>query len=208
MYNGKFEDERSSAHAGAHWRRSQRVPRRGGRVAAAALAAVLLIALSIGGTYAWLTGRSEAIANTFTPGHVTSEVTEEFDGAVKTNVNVINTGDIDAFVRVKLVTYRTNDRGEHIGGVSELPAFTLGENWVEYEGCYYYTLPVAPGASPAANLADRVVLTAAYDDADGGHQSMDVMAEAIQSIPEAAVKAAWGEGFGIDANGNLVVPQN
>ena len=208
MYNGKFEDERSSAHAGAHGRESRRVPRRGGRAAAAALAAVLLIALSVGGTYAWLTGRSEFIANTFTPGHVTSEVTEEFDGTVKTNVNVINTGDIDAFVRVKLVTYRTNDRGEHIGGVSELPAFTLGENWVEYGGCYYYTLPVAPGASPAANLADRIVLTAAYDDADGGHQSMDVMAEAIQSIPEAAVKAAWGEGFGIDANGNLVVPQN
>ncbi len=208
MYNGKFEDERSSAHTGAHGRGARRTLRRGGRVAAAALAAVLLIALSIGGTYAWLTGRSAAVANTFTPGHVTSEVTEEFDGTVKTNVNVVNTGDIDAFVRVKLVTYRTNDRGEHIGGVSELPVFTLGENWVEYGGCYYYTLPVAPGASPAANLADRIVLTAAYDDADGGHQSMDVMAEAIQSIPEAAVKAAWGNGFGIDADGSFVVPQN
>lgn len=67
---------------------------------------------------------------------------------------------------------------------------------------------MVPGASPAANLADSITLTASYADADGGHQSMDVMAEAIQSVPAAAVKTAWGERFGINANGDLVVPQN
>ena len=32
------------------------------------------------------------------------------------------------------------------------------------------------------------------------------MAEAIQSVPEAAVKAAWGEGFSIANDGSLNVP--
>ena len=90
------------------------------------------------------------------------------------------------------MTYRTNDAGQHIGGTAELPAFTLGENWVEKDGYYYYTLPVAPGKTPAANLADKMTLTASYDDADGGKQALDVMAEAIQSAPEEAVADAWG----------------
>ena len=81
---------------------------------------------------------------------------------------------------------------QHIGGTAELPAFTLGENWVEKDGYYYYTLPVAPGKTPAANLADKMTLTASYDDADGGKQALDVMAEAIQSTPEEAVADAWG----------------
>ena len=45
-----------------------------------------------------------------------------------------------------------------------------------------------------------------YADADGGHQAIDVMAEAIQSTPVQAVKDAWGDGFGINTNGNLTVP--
>ena len=53
-----------------------------------------------------------------------------------------------------------------------------------------------------------MTLTENYDDADGGHQSIDVMAEAIQSVPEAAVKAAWGTGFSIGTDGSLIVPAN
>lgn len=208
MYNGKFENQRGGAYRRDHARKADRTARKGGRVAVAMLAVLLLAALSIGGTVAWLTSRTGAIANTFSPAHVSCEVTENFNGTVKTQVNVKNTSDIPAFVRVKLVTYRTNDQGQHIGGVSELPAFTPGTGWVEHGGYYYYTHPVAPGASPAANLADSITLTASYADADGGHQSMDVMAEAIQSVPAAAVKTAWGERFGINANGDLVVPQN
>ena len=51
-----------------------------------------------------------------------------------------------------------------------------------------------------------MTLTDSYTDADGGKQAIDVMAEAIQSVPEAAVKAAWGAGFSINADGSLNVP--
>lgn len=165
--------------------------RRSGKLTAALVATALLLALAIGGTIAWLTDRTDGITNTFNPSKVTCEVTESFNGTVKTDVNVKNTGDAEAYIRVKLVTYRTNDQGQHIGGVAELPSFTLGENWVEYGGYYYYTLPVAAGEKPAANLTDNITLTAGYNDADGGHQSIDVMAEAIQSKPAKAVGEAW-----------------
>lgn len=172
-----------------------RKPHKGrGRLAMMVLSVVLLLALAVGGTIAWLSTKTTPVINTFTPAKVTCDVTENFneDTGVKTNVNVTNTGNIAVYIRVKLVTYRTNDTGQHIGGKAELPKFNLGENWVEKNGYYYYTLPVAPGEKPAANLADSMTLEKSYKDADGGKQALDVMAEAIQSAPEKAVGEAWG----------------
>lgn len=168
---------------------------------------VLLLAVA-GGTLAWLSTKDAPIQNTFLPTKVTCEVTERFDDStgVKSNVNVKNTGTINAFIRVKLVTYRTNDQGQHIGGMAEIPEFTPGTGWVKHGDYYYYTKPVAPNQAPDADLIDSMTLTKTYQDADGGHQAIDVMAEAIQSVPEAAVQAAWGANFSIDGNGNLIVP--
>ena len=89
---------------------------------------------------------------------------------------------------------------------AEIPAFTPGAGWVAYNGYYYYTKPVAPNAQPENALISSINLTEKYIDADGGRQAIDVMAEAIQSVPEAAVKAAWGEGFSIANDGSLNVP--
>ena len=172
-----------------------RKPHKGrGRLAMMVLSVVLLLALAVGGTLAWLSTNTTPVTNTFTPAEVTCEVEEDFDENTgeKTNVNVTNTGNIAVYIRVKLVTYRTNDAGEHIGGKATLPQFTTGKNWVEKDGYYYYTLPVAPGAKPAADLAEKMTLTDSYEDADGGKQALDVMAEAIQSEPEKAVGEAWG----------------
>ena len=188
MYKARYEGKHGKPQAQSVSAR----PRRRGRATAMLLATVMLFALAVGGTIAWLIDKDSPLVNTFDPSKVTCEVQEKFDGKVKSDVNVKNTGDIDAFIRVKLVTYRTNDAGQHIGGTAALPQFTLGANWVEYNGYYYYTLPVAPGDNPATKLTDSMTLTESYDDADGGHQSIDVMAEAIQSVPAEAVGQAWG----------------
>ena len=156
------------------------------------LSLLLLAALAIGGTLAYLTADTTSLENTFKPSRVACEVTEEFDGSVKSEVNVKNTGDTDAYIRVKLVTYRVNEEGRHIGGTAEIPEFTSGEDWVQYEGYYYYTSPVAPDKTPAADLIDRIELTGGYPDADGGRQVIEVMAEAIQSGPPEAVGKSWG----------------
>ena len=182
MYKGQFEGKRDETKA----RPVRRKAHHTGRLTAMVIATALLLALAISGTVAWLTTKDAPITNTFNPSKVACEVTESFNGTVK------NTGDIDAYIRVKLVTYRTNAQGQHIGGTAELPEFTPGAGWVAYNGYYYYTKPVAPNAQPEKALIDSIELKASYDDADGGKQAIDVMAEAIQSVPAEAVGQAWG----------------
>ena len=155
---------------------------------------VLLLAVA-GGTLAWLTAQTDGVVNTFTPAQVSCEVTEHFNGTTKSNVNVTNTSDIPAYIRVKLVTYRVNAQNQHIGGTAEIPEFKPGEGWVKYGEYYYYTRPVAPdNNSPDIPLIDEtgIKLTGSYDDADGGKQVIEVMAEAIQSSPAKAVGESWG----------------
>ena len=150
----------------------------------------LLVCLTIGGTVAWLVSSTSPVENTFIPGRVETEVTESFNGETKTAVNAVNKGNIDAYIRIKLVTYRVNEQGQQIGGTAKIPAFTLGEGWIAKDGYYYYTSPVAPGKSPAQNLAESITLTS-YNDADGGKQVIEVMAEAIQSLPASTVADTW-----------------
>ena len=204
MYKARYEGKHGKPQAQSVSAR----PRRRGRATAMLLATVMLFALAVGGTIAWLIDKDSPLVNTFDPSKVTCEVQEKFDGKVKSDVNVKNTGDIYAFIRVKLVTYRTNDAGQHIGGTASLPSFDLGANWVKYGDYYYYTLPVAPGERPKTNLTGSMTLVGSYLDTDGGKQAVDVMAEAIQSVPEDSVKAAWGADFSIGADGSLIVPGN
>lgn len=182
MYHGKYEAR--------HLQRRRK--RRSKKTGMLFLSLLLVIGMVVGGTVAWLSTKSAPITNTFLPSKVACEVTESFDGKTKSNVNVTNTGDIDAYIRVKLVSYRTNDAGQHIGGTAEIPNFELGEGWVEHGGYYYYTKPVKPNQKPEADLTNEMTLKGNCDGADGGHQAIDVMAEAIQSTPAKAVKEAWG----------------
>ena len=185
MYNdnGNYETK--------HLKRRRR--RKSKKTGALFLSLLLIAVVAVGGTLAWLSAKTDEVKNTFIPGKVTTEVTEEFDGKIKSKVNVINTGNVDAYVRVKLVTYRVNDKGEHIGGEANIPEFEPGDGWVQYtDGYYYYTKTVAPGSRPEADLISSITLVGAYDDPDGGKQVIEVMAEAIQSVPAEAAGEAWG----------------
>lgn len=155
---------------------------------------LLFAIIGSGATFAYLTNQTEAVVNTFTPGEVDCTVEEEFDGDKKTDVNVTNTGNTDAYIRVKLVTYRVNDQGDHIGGAATIPAFTPGNGWFYSDGYYYYESPVEPQGKPVNALIgkDGIELVQKYDDADGGKQVIEVMAEAIQSLPKEAVEQSWG----------------
>lgn len=154
---------------------------------------LLLTVVAVGGTVAFLITQTDPVVNTFTPSHVTCEVTEDFNGTVKSNVNVTNTSDTEAYIRVKFITYRVNAAGQRIGGIAEIPAFTPGTNWKEHNGFYYYTLPVAAGGKPANDLIGSTGITLVeYNDVDGGKQVIEVMAEAIQSKPAQAIGESWG----------------
>lgn len=187
MYNGRFQAKQPQQPQRPVRRRKRRSKKTGTLL----FSLVLLLTMMVGGTLAYLTIQTNPVVNQFTPSHVSCTVTESFDGTTKSNVNVTNNSDINAYIRVKLVTYRVNDQDQHIGGTAALPAFTLGAGWVKHGEYYYYTQPVAPGVSPAANLTDSMTLTGSYTDADGGKQVIEVMAEAIQSVPANAVVSAW-----------------
>ena len=182
MYHGKYEAQHLQ----------HRRKRRSKKTGTLFLSLLLVATMVVGGTLAYLFTNTEPVENIFTPSYVSCSVTEEFNGTIKSNVNVTNTGNIDAYIRVKLVTYRVNDEGDHIGGIAKIPDFTPGAGWVENGDYYYYTQPVAPGEQPEISLIDRITLTDSYDDADGGKQVIEVMAEAIQSTPAKAVTEAWG----------------
>lgn len=183
MYHGKRLDNNSQ--------RQRSGMRRG---IATVLSLLIILTVSVGGTLAYLITHTNPVRNQFTPSYVACQVTEDFDGKTKSNVNVTNTGDTEAYIRVKLVTYRVNTDGQHIGGTAEIPTFTPGTNWVKDGEYYYYTKPVAPGAKPETELIGTtgIALKSAYNDADGGKQVIEVMAEAIQSGPAEAVVSSWG----------------
>ncbi len=159
----------------------------------------LLLCIAVSGSLALLLDTTEALKNIFNPSFVTCAVEEEFNGTEKTDVNVRNTGNIDAWIRVKLISYRVDatDSAKRIGGTAVVPEFTPGDGWVENGGFYYYTQPVAPGATPTTDLAASLKLKE-YDDMDGGRQVIEVMAEAIQAdgfidgTNTKAVFDAWG----------------
>lgn len=151
----------------------------------------LVMVVAIGGTLAWLFADTQGITNTFVPSEVTGDIVEKFENDVKSSITVQNTGNIAAYVRVKLVTYRVNEAGNQIGGEAEIPSFTLGTNWVKYGDYYYYTVPVQPNQSTGELLGSEIKLQQ-YTDADGGKQVIEVLSESIQSVPEEAVGDAWG----------------
>lgn len=178
-------------------RSEQHADKRGtkGKAGAFIISLLVLLTVTVGGTLAYLVADTKPVVNTFTPSHVDCTVTEDFNGIVKSNVNVTNTGDIDAYLRVKLVSYRVNAGGQHIGGEAPVKDFELGANWVKHDGYYYYTLPVKPTEQPITDLSDNIELQeylVTSDDPDGGKQVIEVMAEAIQAEPAKAVGEAWG----------------
>ena len=187
MYHGKYEAQHLQ----------HRRKRRSKKTGTLFLSLLLVATMVVGGTLAYLFTNTEPVENIFTPSYVSCSVTEEFNGTTKRNVNVTNTGNIDAYIRVKLVTYRVNNEGDHIGGTAKIPPFDPGAGWVKNGDYYYYTKPVAPGANPAAALINSIDLIGSYTDADGGKQVIEVMAEAIQANGVAddgtkAVVEAWG----------------
>ena len=159
-----------------------------------AISLALVLVLSLGVTFALLKNESNSVTNTFHGVANSVEVDEEFDGTVKKNVTANNTGNVPAYVRIHLVTYRVDEAGQPIGGEAAIPTFTPGEGWISAgEGMYIYSKVVAGGASPEDPLIGEDGITLQeYDDDCGGKQVVEVYAESVVSADAEAVEEAWG----------------
>ena len=168
-----------------------------------AVSLVLILSAAIGGTVAYLIDQTGSITNTFTPVKVTPGINENFENNVKNNVKITNTGDIPAYIRVKVVV-TWKDAQDNIYGAAPVLGtdytWTSGsDKWFLKDGFYYYSEPVA------AKGTTGVLFTACQPVADrapeGYSLSVDIHAQAIQAEPTTAVTSAWG--VQVDANGNL-----
>lgn len=209
--------------AGKHLQSEHKQLRRPKRLATLLVSLLLVLGVAVGGTVAFLSTRTDSKVNTFTPSEVTCEVTEAFDKNVKSQVAVKNTGDTTAFIRAAInVTWMKDaEAGTEYDAANQTVSAKIPEegkdysitlaqntNWIKgADGYYYYQLPVAPLDSTKVLIEECTLLKDASAP-DGYHLSVEIVASAIQAGPEAAVQAAWGDGFSIDASGNLVVPSS
>lgn len=170
------------------------------KMAAMALAIVMVVLAAAGVTLAVISQQSGTVQNTFSA--ATSDITidEVVKGDVKQSVTVHNDGTSPVYVRVAVVINCLDEKGNIIPG--QAPGFALNDDdWTELgDGYYYYKGILASGKSTADLLKAPFNLTGK----NGENYQMDVLAQAIQAggttsdgVP--AVQDAWGATY---ENGN------
>ena len=154
---------------------------------------VLLVGI-VGASLAYLTMKTPAVKNEFAYGKVSCEVLEDFDGTVKSNVRIKNTGNIPAYIRARVVVTWKNENGDIYGTKPQAGDYTLEINeagWkTDANGYYYCTQPVAAG-----ELTPILIKSCKPNDGrnpEGYALSVEILADAIQSQPAKAVEEAWG----------------
>ena len=167
---------------------------------------VAILAVSVGGVLAWLATSSKDVTNTFAPGNTEIEIEEKFENNVKSDVKIINKGNIPVYIRANLVfTWK-----DSAGNIIERPAdATLtvdygNGDWVKgSDGFWYYTKPVAAAADggKTTNLIDRATIK--FPEGKGYKMDLEVMAQSIQAEPKDAVEGAWG--VTVNSDGSLKV---
>lgn len=160
---------------------------------------ILLLCAAVGATVAFLVARDGPLKNTFQDAVISCEVTEDFDGTVKSDVRVKNTGTADAYIRAAiLINWIPSGSGNTYSaatpGGSDYTIDIDTEHWFKAsDGYYYYKTKVAPGAS-----TERLIKDCSQSDTKFGYQlSVEIVASAIQASGTgadgtSAVADAWG----------------
>lgn len=203
----------------------------------AIISLALLILITVGTTLALVFTNTDPVENTFKPSKVScavvetlvngdnSTTTETSAGTVsnftsKSNVQIKNTGDTDAFIRVAVVVNWMSADGKvwaQKPTLAQTPDATNGQYFIEFntddwkrsstDEYWYYSKSVAPGAS-TPNLINTAYLMDGVTGPKGtdGTQyylSIEIVASAIQSTPTDVVSDQWGIPV---SNGELVIP--
>lgn len=157
---------------------------------------LLVMTIGVGATAAFLMDSTGALVNIFNPSKVSCEVTETFDGKVKSDVSIKNTSNIPAYIRAEVIVTWQDADGNILGkmpvaGADYSITYPAESEWIPSEdGYYYYPASVAVGDSTPALIAVCKPLKDAP--AAGYFLCVEIIAEAIQAQPETAVIDAWG----------------
>lgn len=165
---------------------------------------VLLIALTVGTTVAFLMDDTNTVENTFQPAQVSCAIQETFDGSTKQNVYAQNTSNIDAYIRAEILVNWVKKDGNAYKIVPKPTGygnteFQLGQNWVKDGEYYYYTEKLAPGEK-TTDLIDRIAPTKdgteySPTENDTYFLQVEIIAEAIQAdgLDAASAQKAWAK---------------
>ena len=180
-------------YQGAYIKKRRKSRVRMNRTTVLLMAILMLIGVVAGSTVAYLIDKTGEVANTFEYAKVSCRVDESFDGKTKQNVQVTNTGTIDAYIRATYVVNWLDSAGNIVasvpGGYSYNLAVNPNSKWKEIGGYYYYPDPVAPNGSTEGSL---LTCTVTYPENPEYTLSVEIQATAVQSQPASAVTDAWG----------------
>lgn len=148
-----------------------------------------LLVLVCGTTFALMLRQTEPLDNQFDAAIVSCAVAEAFENNTKSSIAVTNTGNIDAYLRLRLVSYWVDSDGNIVSKPSRIPEISSPANgWIKgTDNTYYYPDPVVPGGTTLSLLGGSIVLA----EEDGYRQVVEVFADAIQSEPKRAVTESW-----------------
>lgn len=146
---------------------------------------IVLLVGAIGGSLAYLFTNTDPVVNTFTPGEVKIEINEpNWDGKVKNNVTLTNTGNVPAYIRAMIVVTWQNEDGEIYHQAPATSDYTVTWNpkggWTGSGNGWYTTTAKIPagGVTPVLLTNCKPAVEAPEE---GYFLVVDVIAEAIQA---------------------------
>ena len=154
---------------------------------------IMILFLTVGSVIAYLKSASSKV-NTFEIGEVKSNISEEFDKVVKSDVFIENNGNVKEYVRVFINIYFTNNDGVIIDdvpieNVDYSITYSSSINWIynSNDNFYYYKLPINPNESTDILISECRKLI----DYDDKVLNVDILSQVIQAEPTSAVTSAW-----------------
>lgn len=178
---------------GSHAREKKHSRIRMNKLAILFIAVVMLIGAVVGSTVAFLVTKTAPVENKFTYASVSCTVSESFNGTTKEKVQIQNTGTTDAYIRATYVVTWRDMSGNVVPSVPKGYSYSLTENpngtWKKIGDYFYYPTPVEQKSSTLGSLLD---CTVTHPDNPEYVLHVEILASAIQSTPEDAVKNAWG----------------
>lgn len=218
MYQGKYSAKHSSS--ACFQKRKQKQQK---WFLAAIITILCCIVSSI--TLAYVFTQTEPVDNTFNPAEVACAVVEGDNpavsgavvdtGAVKSDVQIKNTGDTDAYIRVAVVINWMSADGKKVWAQKPVEdtdytiTYDLNNGWFDGgDGFYYYSSPIAP-----TELTNVLISNAALKegvkapigtDTTQYYLSIEIVASAIQSTPASTVSEQWGVTV---SNGRIISKQ-
>lgn len=179
------------------------------KFSAIAVCLLLTAMLAISGTLAYLFTQSDAVVNTFKPVNPEIIVDEpEWEGEVKSNVTIKNTGDVDSYIRAKITVNWQNGNDVYpvdpVEGADYFIEWDLTDWFMGDDGFYYYKKSVeANGGKTGVLIKEAKWLQPCAGNTETVEYKLniEIISQSVQSTPKNAVESVWP--VTVDADGNL-----